>query len=100
MMNPLPSLTQAFSQLIQDKRQREIISGNHLGTDFTSLNTTAFTSKGHNGMVVMLTIVILHLEVTMKMKIMGEIILGSTTHRMVDLYIVTDIKLCVSSIRN
>ncbi|KAM3322877.1 hypothetical protein P3S67_004028 [Capsicum chacoense] len=40
MMNPLPSLAQAFSPLIQDERQREIKQSNQLFMESTSLNAS------------------------------------------------------------
>ncbi|KAH0694205.1 hypothetical protein KY285_021302 [Solanum tuberosum] len=48
MMNPLPSLPQAFSLLVQDERQREIRPGNQLGTASTSLSASVSRSGGYN----------------------------------------------------
>ncbi|XP_019238294.1 PREDICTED: uncharacterized protein LOC109218385 [Nicotiana attenuata] len=41
MMNPLPSLAQAFSLLVQDEKQREIRPVSHLSVESTSLNVSA-----------------------------------------------------------
>ncbi|XP_015161373.1 uncharacterized protein [Solanum tuberosum] len=48
MMNPLPSLPQTFSLLVQDERQREIRPGNQLGTASTSLSASVSRSGGYN----------------------------------------------------
>ncbi|XP_069143593.1 uncharacterized protein [Solanum lycopersicum] len=48
MMNPLPSLTQAFSLLVQDERQREIKPGNQLSIASTSLNAGVSRFRGYN----------------------------------------------------
>lgn len=40
MMNPLPSIAQAFSLLIQEKRQREIRPSNHLALESAALNAS------------------------------------------------------------
>lgn len=40
MMNPSPSMTQAFSLLVQDEQQREIKPSNHLTMEYTALHVS------------------------------------------------------------
>ncbi|XP_069149155.1 uncharacterized protein [Solanum lycopersicum] len=47
MMNPLPSMGQAFSLLIQEEKQRELKPVGR--TDSVSLNVKAVDNKGHGG---------------------------------------------------
>ena len=49
MMNPLPSMGQAFSLLIQEEKQREFKPVGRMSTDSVSLNVKAVDNKGHGG---------------------------------------------------
>ena len=49
MMNPLPSMGQAFSLLIQEEKQREFKPIGRMSTDSVSLNVRAVDNKGHGG---------------------------------------------------
>ena len=49
MMNPLPSMGQAFSLLIQEEKQREFKPIGRMSTDSVSLNVKAVDNKGHGG---------------------------------------------------
>ena len=49
MMNPLPSMGQTFSLLIQEEKQREFKPIGRMSTDLVSLNVKAVDNKGHGG---------------------------------------------------
>ena len=47
MMNPLPSMGQAFSLLIQEEKQREFQPIGRMRTGSVYLNAKAVDNKGH-----------------------------------------------------
>ncbi|KAH0650934.1 hypothetical protein KY284_030846 [Solanum tuberosum] len=49
MMNPLPSMGQAFSLLIQEEKQREFKPIGRMPTDSISLNANSLDNKSHGG---------------------------------------------------
>ena len=49
MMNPLPSMGQAFSLLIQEEKQKEFKPIGRMSTNSVSLNVKAVDNKGHGG---------------------------------------------------
>ncbi|KAH0671524.1 hypothetical protein KY290_026317 [Solanum tuberosum] len=51
MMNPLPSMAQAFSLLIQEEKQREFKPTGRMPMDATSLNVDAFNNKVQAGRI-------------------------------------------------
>lgn len=51
MMNPLPSIAQAFALLIQEEKQREIKPNNHMFVEGSSMNSfmNVNSSRSSNG---------------------------------------------------
>lgn len=45
MMNPLPSMSQAFLRLIQEEKQREFKLTSHIAMESTSLNVNAYIPR-------------------------------------------------------